>query len=45
VQWETTMQGVIKGGMETAYELGPGKVRADMGGGAGEGGRREGRRV
>lgn len=30
VQWETTMQGVIKGGMETAYELGPGKVCAGI---------------
>ena len=28
VQWETIMQGLIDGGMETGYELGPGKVPA-----------------
>lgn len=26
VQWETTMTELVKGGLETAYELGPGKV-------------------
>lgn len=30
VQWETTMQDVVKGGLETAYELGPGKVCAGI---------------
>ena len=30
VQWETIMQGLIDGGMETGYELGPGKVLAGI---------------
>ena len=30
VQWETIMKGLISGGMETGYELGPGKVLAGI---------------
>lgn len=30
VQWETTMNDLVKGGMETGYELGPGKVCAGI---------------
>ena len=30
VQWETIMKGLIAGGMETGYELGPGKVLAGI---------------
>jgi len=30
VQWETTMNDLVKGGLETGYELGPGKVCAGI---------------
>jgi [acyl-carrier-protein] S-malonyltransferase len=30
VQWETTMNDLVKGGLGTAYELGPGKVCAGI---------------
>ena len=30
VQWETIMKGLLDGGMETGYELGPGKVLAGI---------------
>ncbi len=30
VQWETTMNALVKGGMENGYELGPGKVCAGI---------------
>ena len=30
VQWETIMKGLVEGGMETGYELGPGKVLAGI---------------
>lgn len=30
VQWETIVKGLLDGGMETAYELGPGKVLAGI---------------
>ena len=30
VQWESIMQGLIDGGLEKGYELGPGKVLAGI---------------
>lgn len=30
VQWESIMQGLIDGGFEKGYELGPGKVLAGI---------------
>ena len=30
VQWETTLGGLLEGGLETSYELGPGKVVAGI---------------
>lgn len=30
VQWETTMNDLVKGGISAAYELGPGKVCAGI---------------